>query len=510
MESGPVWNLAGWCLLALVCAGLALAALVVRRGLRLRARFVYREAGGGGAPGAEWLLAGVGVVVFGAAMYAAAEGRSAGLRVAWSVAGVAAAVAAVLWARASIRDAAAQQREGRKHWRREGAEARRQIREWVEAAAVRAAACRALSHGLQATDVRFYGREEKVYRLGYDTTGREDGPKEYAAGAPLVARLEGLPRPRAIEFDDDGARMAVPCAAGLSLDGFFVVGGGPFSAAQQEFALEVAAEAARSLAVAAQVSKQVEARVSAQMERRELEQTRRALQHLVAPDLPAVAQLDYAAEYWRGDRPGGQFLDMVSLPQGALGVVLADLSGYGLDAAVRMAQLQTLLRSRFWAYAEDLPELLQSTERALRAARPATAPVRIFVGVYRPARRTLTYVNAGVVAPLLLRRGGEGAQVLRLTQTAPMLAGPPGGDSIQVADLVLESGDVLAMFNHGVTEAANPGAEPFGEAHLTETIMAWETQRAADLVSLVLRSVEEHTAHAKNAHDRVLLLFKAV
>lgn len=456
----------------------------------------------------EVLLVSVGVVLLGAVLYESAPTQSSGLRLTWAFAGGVFVLVAVFWAASAIREYARARDEERREWRVRASEACAQVRGWLEAPAIRAAACRALSHSLGAADVRLYLLEEGRYKLGYETTGRGGGPQVYNGDAPLVRILQEQTENRPFSFIDEGPRLAVPATAGTDLTGFFIVSGGPYHLAEQNFALDVARETTRGLAVAELVAKQVESRSSAQIERRELENTRRALQHLVAPDLPSVAGLDYAAEYWRGDRPGGQLLDIVALPQNMLGVVLADLPGIGLDAAVRMAQLQTLLRSRFWAYAEDLPELLQSTERALRAARPAGGMVRIFAGCYRPEKRTLTYVNAGALSPLLVRRGGEGAQVLRLSQTAPaLMAG--GADPMHTADLVMETGDILAIVNPGLVDALSPAMEAWGEGRLIETLLAWETTRAADLVSLTLRTIEEHTAHQLSAPDRTMILVKA-
>lgn len=508
MPLAHLWSLLGWMVLAAVCAAIALSLALKRRAVRMRLLVRFGGANDAESPVSEVLLVSVAVVLLGAVLYESAPARSSGLRLTWAFAGAAFVLVGLFWASAAIREYARSRDEERREWRVRASEACAQIRCWLEAPAIRAAACRALSHSLGAADVRLYLLEEGRYKLGYETTARGGGPKVYNSDAPLVKLLQEQPENRPLSFLDEGPRLAVPAATGTELAGFFIVSGGPYHLAEQNFALEVARETARGLASAELVAKQIESRSAAQIERRELENTRRALQHLVAPDLPSMPGLDYAAEYWRGDRPGGQLLDIVALPQGMLGLVLADLPGIGLDAAARMAQLQTLLRSRFWAYAEDLPELLQSTERALRAARPAGGMVRIFVGCYRPEARSITYINAGALSPLLVRRGGEGAQVLRLSQTAPALMSG-GADPLQTAGIVLETGDILAIVNPGLVDALSPAGESWGEGRLIETLLAWDSTRAADLVSLTLRTVEEHTAHQLAAPDRAIILMKA-
>jgi serine phosphatase RsbU (regulator of sigma subunit) len=509
MPLAHLWSLTGWSALSLLCLTLGLYFYLNRHAVRFRVQVRYGTPPAESIPLSEAILCSVSVILTGVVLYHLAAGHGLWLRLIWGVAGSALLVAAGFWAWAAVREFSSARSAATRQWHNHAAEACRQIREWMEAPAVRVAACRALSEGLQTTDVRLFLREERTFKAAHDTSGHEREPREYAPEAPLLRILDRLPPGEAFAFEDDGPRLGVPVAAGRALDGFFLITGGPYTLPMQRYAVEIARETARALAVADLAAKQADVRAASQIERRDLDNTRRALQHLVAPDLPSIAGLDYAAEFWRGDRPGGQFLDLITLPQGALGVVLADLPGFGLDAAIRMAQLQTLLRSRFWAYAEDLPELLQSTERALRASRPASGQVRVFLGRYQPGSRTLTYLNAGALAPLLVRRGGEGAQVLRLPPTAPpMVSGSP--EPVHTADLTLESGDLLAAFNPGLVEAFNAANEPWGEGRLIQTLLAWETQRAADLVSLTLRTVEEHTAHQLSAPDRTMVLLKAV
>lgn len=509
MPLAHLWNLLGWMALAAVCAAVGLSLALNRRSVQLRLGVRYHPAAAGETAVPELLLGAVALVLLAAVLFESAPAHSSGLRLTWAVAGAGLLGAGALWAASALGHYARARDEERREWKVRAAEACAQVRSWLEAPAVRAAACRALSHALGAADVRLYTFAEGRFQLSYDSTGRVKEAPSYGQDAPLIRLLRQQPEPRPFSFLDEGPRMAVPVLAGLDLAGFFLVTGGPYHLAEQNFAVAVASETARALAVADVLAKQVETRTAAQIERRELENTRRALQHLVAPDLPSVPGLDYAAEYWRGDRPGGQLLDILALPDSAVGFVLADLPGIGLDAAVRMAQLQTLLRSRFWAYAEDLPELLQSTERALRASRTAGGLLRLFAGRYQPAARRLTYVNAGALPPLLVRRGGEGAQVLRLAQTAPaLLAG--GADPMQPAEIALETGDLLAIVNNNLVEALSPSGEPWGEGRLIETLLAWETTRAADLASLTLRTVEEHTAHQPVAPDRTMILIKAI
>lgn len=507
MSETHLWTIGGWFALALLCGGLALWFHLVRHGVRLGLQVRYSGDDSPDLPVTELLLASVATILTGVVLYEIARGHDQELRLIWASAGAALVLAAVYWTWSIVREFSQQESEEQREWRRTAAETGRQIRQCLEESEVRAAACQALKQRLAASDVRLFLREGQSFKIAYDTTGREREPRSYSYDAPLAALVRETPAGMPFVFHDNGPRLAAPLTAGLALDGFFLVSGGPYSLPQLRFAASVGHETARALELAGEIGKEAERRAAAKVDRREKEHTLRALDHLVAPDSPMVAGLDFATGVWRGDRPGGQFIDVLALPRETLGIVLAELPGYGLDSAVRMSRLQTLLRSRFWAYAEDLPELLQSTSRALLAANPATAPIRIFLACYRPASRTLTYVNAGALPPILVRRGGEGAQVLRLSVSAPLLCAD-GDTPAQVADLVLEPGDLLAMVSTPLVETLNLQGEAWGETRLIETLMNGEAQPAAGLVPLVLHAADVHAGQGLSAPDRVMILLK--
>lgn len=507
MPELPLGNLTGWIAVALICAALACWLHIRRHGIRFRIYVRFAGDDSDSLPGSEILLAAIATLLTAVVLYAIAAGHPQTLRLIWAAAGTALLLAASYWAWAAIRDFSLAESEDQREWRRAAAEAGRQLRESLDETEVQANSCAVLREKLAASDVRLYLREGQTVNAVHDTTGRAREPQSYQLEAPLPSILARAPAGLPYSFYDAGQRLAVPLASGSALHGFFLVSGGPYPLSQLRFAAAIARETTRSLEVAASLEKAAEARSASKIEQREKENALRALAHLVPSDSPRVPGLDFASATWRGDRPGGQFIDLLALPQGALGLILAELPGYGLDAAVRMSQLQTLLRSRFWACAGDLTELLQSTSRALLAANPATAPIRIFLACYRPADRNLTYVNAGALPPLLVRRGGEGAQLLRLSVSAPLLCSNTG-EPAMIAEMAMEPGDLLAIVSSGLTEAMNLQGEAWGEARLVDTLINGEAQPAAELVPLILNAAETHAGQDLSSPDRVLILLK--
>ena len=159
---------------------------------------------------------------------------------------------------------------------------------------------------------------------------------------------------------------------------------------------------------------------------------------------------------------GGDYFDFVDGGQGRLGLVLGDVSGKGLAAALLMASLRPACgRCRPWPEtwrensARDVNRLLvESTE----PSRYAT----LFLGEYDDATRRLRYVNCGHNPPVLLRADG---QVERLQPTA-MVIGLVEPWTCDVGEVVLDPGDLLVAYSDGISEATDERDQEFGEERL--------------------------------------------
>jgi len=102
---------------------------------------------------------------------------------------------------------------------------------------------------------------------------------------------------------------------------------------------------------------------------------------------------------------------------GVVGIVLADISGKGISAALLMANLQANLRSQYAVALDDLPRLLQSVNRLFYENTADESYATMFFGVYDDSHRNLRFANCGHIAPLILRSDGS---ILRLTSTTPL------------------------------------------------------------------------------------------
>jgi sigma-B regulation protein RsbU (phosphoserine phosphatase) len=159
---------------------------------------------------------------------------------------------------------------------------------------------------------------------------------------------------------------------------------------------------------------------------------------------------------------GGDWYDFIPMEKGRWGLVLADVSGKGTAAALLMSATRGILRSL--AEAACSPgEVLTKLNRLLVEDFPAGRFVTMVYGVLDPAKRTLTFANAGHLRPLLI--SGTSAQFLDVERGIPLGLGP-GGFSEVVVNLPV--GSRLVFYSDGITEAENPGDEEYGLARLQQ------------------------------------------
>ena len=151
---------------------------------------------------------------------------------------------------------------------------------------------------------------------------------------------------------------------------------------------------------------------------RELEIAREVQAKLLPQDRPVLASLDYAGACLQARIVGGDYFDFVSLAPDQFGLVLADISGKGISAALLMASLQANLRAQYANAPHDLAQVLGTVNKIFFDSTASNHYATLFFGVYHETERTLRYANCGHLPPVLLRADG---QVERLGVTAPVV-----------------------------------------------------------------------------------------
>jgi sigma-B regulation protein RsbU (phosphoserine phosphatase) len=216
---------------------------------------------------------------------------------------------------------------------------------------------------------------------------------------------------------------------------------------------------------------------------------------------PAIAGLDYAGACRAARGVSGDYYDFIELPSGRLAILLADVCGKGMPAALLAASLHAAVR----AYAPDAGcgcgDLLAKVNRLLFETTAAERFVTAFYAVYDPRDRTLTWANAGHCPPLLLR---QSSSITRLDSLTPPVGMFPAIRSAQRTRR-LNPGDRLLIFSDGITEARNVFGEEFGDDRLGELLRDPRNLSAAHVCEAILAQVTQFARGCPQADDLTLI-----
>lgn len=184
---------------------------------------------------------------------------------------------------------------------------------------------------------------------------------------------------------------------------------------------------------------------------------------------------------------GGDFFNYFPVYDGEVALLLGDVSGKGVGAALLMANLQATLRARL-AVEPDLARLVDALDRELDTNEPLSAYVTLFVAILDTSTGMLRYVNAGHNTQFVTRSTG-GVERLVSSGRPPGLY--PGGGYLEER-VALGEGDSLFLFTDGIVEAEDESGEPFGMDRL-EAVLS--VHRADDLDRLLGGAYEAVMTH---------------
>ena len=211
----------------------------------------------------------------------------------------------------------------------------------------------------------------------------------------------------------------------------------------------------------------------------------------------------------------GDYYDFLRLDGNRVGLVLGDISGKGISAALLMAAIQSSLHAQFYdghspeTASRALPlstaTVVERLNRQLFAGSPPEKYATFFYAVYDASTRKLAYTTAGHPPPALFRRD----EVLRL-DTGGTVVGLFSTIHYEQAVVELEPGDLLLAFTDGLTEPENSYGEEYGEARLLEVARRALGSRPELLVEEIYRNVSDWTGSPELQDDMTLLVAKAV
>jgi sigma-B regulation protein RsbU (phosphoserine phosphatase) len=201
---------------------------------------------------------------------------------------------------------------------------------------------------------------------------------------------------------------------------------------------------------------------------------------------------------------GGDCYDYLPLPDRSTGLVVGDVSGHGLGAALVMAMLHVHLRSLAKMHS-DLGEIVAQANRFLLDEEEGVF-VTLFLGALDPATRWLRYVSAGHPTGYVLDR--EGCVRARLESTSIPLgiladAEFPMGESVQ-----LEHGDLVLLLTDGIPEATSPSGEMFGIERILRLVRDCRKAPAQEILHRLYDQAREFSGGEKVVDDMTSIVVK--
>lgn len=225
--------------------------------------------------------------------------------------------------------------------------------------------------------------------------------------------------------------------------------------------------------------------------RHEMQRVREAQASLFPRSLPPLESLTYGGVCVQARQFGGDHYDFLDLGNGRLGMVISDVAGKGLAAALQMASLRAMMRSLCLAKVScGLEELLDTVNRLFHESSPLGCYATLFFAEYDDETRCLRYVNCGHCAPMLLRRDGR---VERLESTCGVL-GLFENLHASVADVRLEPEDTLLLYTDGASESCSAEGDEFGDERLIDLLCSQANLSVSALLQAILDAIRHFSA----------------
>jgi sigma-B regulation protein RsbU (phosphoserine phosphatase) len=249
----------------------------------------------------------------------------------------------------------------------------------------------------------------------------------------------------------------------------------------------------------------------------EHEKTQRSLalaraiqQNLLPQRAPRLPGFEIAGRCRYCDETGGDYFDFIHLPDPAnqkLGVVLGDVTGHGVGAALLMASARSILRNASLNFTGDLAELMSRFNDQLSEDTGDDKFMTLFYGALDGQSRSLTWASGGHDPALWYHREKDDFE--ELPNTGPLAGYMKNMAYEQAGPVTLDPGDILLIGTDGIWEAEDPSGELYGKDRLYEMIRSHANNSAGQIVDAVIEAVEAFSYPAPPLDDITLIVIRA-
>jgi serine phosphatase RsbU (regulator of sigma subunit)/AraC-like DNA-binding protein len=225
------------------------------------------------------------------------------------------------------------------------------------------------------------------------------------------------------------------------------------------------------------------------------------------PPTLSIPCLSCEAFYQPAHDIGGDYYDFLSLRGERWGIVIGDVSGKGIGAALIMASLQGSLRAQALHPHSDLSTLIADVNQLVYGSSPTHFFASLFYAEYQPATRVLRYVNAGHNPPIVLRPHDGQCEIFRLN-AGGIPVGIFSDTEFTTATFQLRIGDVLVGYTDGITEVQNHQGEHWGEKTFEKLLSSCDCEQPKEIMERILDGVAGFAGGQRQLDDMTLVVMK--
>lgn len=260
---------------------------------------------------------------------------------------------------------------------------------------------------------------------------------------------------------------------------------------------------AREVRFAIERNRRRKAERKLQVAEAELQLARRLQTGLYPHETPQIDGFDIAGDVWPATQACGDYFDFLSMKNELQGIVVGDVSGHGLGAALKMVEARACLRCLTPAVS-DLPDLVEAVHRVftgskstLKDAPESTMFLTLFLALIDPVKKTLTYCGAGHSGYLLKANGQvQDLESLTIPVGFDLECAPPRSLQTQ-----LHSGDVVLIPTDGFQEAGGMSGRPFGIQRMLELVQEHRDLSAREILERLYDASSQHAATDNQEDD---------
>jgi serine phosphatase RsbU (regulator of sigma subunit) len=325
---------------------------------------------------------------------------------------------------------------------------------------------------------------------------------------PLIARVRETGRPDILTLDAGatGSVLCAPLKARERVLGVALFGRGAgqpvFTAGDEKLVMALASQAG----IAIEKARLHRQEIKRQRMEEELAIGRRIQLSLLPEACPSIPGWEFAAVYQAAQQVGGDFYDFFSLPDadGRLGLVIADVTGKGVPAALMMAFSRAIIRTEAMS-GRNPSAVLERVNRLIVQDSRSQLLLSAFYATLDAHSGRLTYASGGHDHPVWVRAATGGCEEL---QSRSLVLGAFPFVVLEERAIDMAPGDLLVLYTDGVTEARDAGGGLFGDERLRAALEAPSAASAAQALQAVVGAVKDFVGDAPPADDLTLVVVK--